>query len=205
MAKCGCELEIKDKSQRGVLILLLSINAVMFVFEMSIGWWAESTALIADALDMLADALVYAVGIYAVGKAASVKANAAMLSGILQFLLGLMVLLDIFRRLVMGSEPVSELMIIMGFIALIANVICLRLISKHREGEVHMRASWIFSKNDVIANVGIIAAGILVWITDSRWPDIVIGTVVAIIVLKGAKDIIQDSRQEMKRISNAQT
>jgi len=203
VSNCDCEVEIKDKSQRGVLIILLCINAAMFVFEISIGWWAESTALIADALDMLADALVYAVGLYAVGKAAGVKANAAMLSGLLQLLLGMMVLLDILRRLIMGSEPVSELMMIMGFIALIANVTCLRLIEKHREGEVHMRASWIFSKNDVIANLGVIVAGALVWYLDSRWPDIVIGTVVAIIILTGAKNIIQESRQEIKRISNA--
>ena len=201
MSNCDCELEIKDKSQRGILIALLCINATMFVFEISIGWWAESTALIADALGMLADALVYAVGLYAVGKTLQVKVNAAMISGILQLLLGLLVLLDISRRLIVGSEPVSELMMIMGFIALLANVICLRLIAKHRKGEVHMRASWIFSKNDVIANFGVIVAGALVWYLDSRWPDIVIGTLVAIIILMGAKNIIQDAKQEKDNYS----
>jgi len=201
MSQCDCEVEIKDKSQRRVLITLLCINAGMFVFEISIGWWAESTALIADAMDMFADALVYAVGLYAVGKAVGVKAKAAMLSGVLQLLLGLMVLLDISRRLVLGSEPVSELMMIMGFIALIANVICLRLIEKHREGEVHMRASWIFSKNDVIANLSVIIAGALVWSLDSRWPDILIGTVVSIVILLGAKNIIQDAKQERDNCS----
>jgi len=201
MSQCDCEVEIKDKSQRRVLITLLCINVGMFVFEISIGWWAESTALIADAMDMFADTLVYAVGLYAVGKAVSVKANAAMLSGVLQLLLGLMVLLDISRRLVMGSEPVSELMMITGFIALIANVICLRLIEKHRDGEVHMRASWIFSKNDVIANLSVIIAGALVWSLDSRWPDILIGTVVSIVILLGAKNIFQDAKQERDNCS----
>jgi len=197
MSNCDCEIEIKDKTQSRVLKILLCINAAMFVFEFSVGWWAESTALIADALDMLADAMVYAVGLYAVGKALEVKIKAATLSGILQLLLGLMVLLDIIRRLMQGSEPVSFLMIGMGTIALIANIICLRLIMAHRKGDVHMRASWIFSKNDVIANVGVIVAGILVWSLDSRWPDIVIGTAVAIVILLGAKSIIMDARKEM--------
>jgi len=197
MNNCDCEIEIKDKTQSRVLKILLCINAAMFVFEFSVGWWAESTALIADALDMLADAMVYAVGLYAVGKALEVKIKAATLSGILQLLLGLMVLLDIIRRLMQGSEPVSFLMMGMGTIALIANIICLRLIMVHRTGDVHMRASWIFSKNDVIANVGVIVAGILVWSLDSRWPDIVIGTAVAIVILLGAKSIIMDARKDM--------
>ena len=162
MTGCGCEVEIKDKSERRVLIALLLINGFMFVTELGIGWWAQSTALIADALDMLADAMVYGVGLYAVGKPLLIKTHAARLSGTLQVLLGLLVLADILRRLVVGSEPVSTLMMGMGFIALLANVTCLILIAKHREGEVHMRASWIFSKNDVIANLGVILAGGLV-------------------------------------------
>jgi len=200
MSDCGCEIEIKDKSQKRVLIILLCINATMFVIEFAIGWWAQSTGLIADALDMLADALVYGVGLYAVGKAIQVKANAAMLSGLMQFLLGFLVIADILRRILYGSEPVSLLMISMGMVALVANVICLQLIAKHREGEVHMRASWIFSKNDVIANLGIICAGGLVWVLDSRWPDIIIGSIVATIVLLGAKNIILDAKETMRSV-----
>ena len=203
MSDCGCNVEIKDKSQARVLIILLSINATMFVFEFGIGWFAQSTALIADALDMLADAMVYGVGLYAVGKTLQLKAKAAMMSGILQLALGLMVLLDIIRRLIFGSEPESMLMMAIGVVALIANVICLRLIMAHREGEVHMRASWIFSKNDVIANLGIIIAGILVWQFDNRWPDIIIGSIVVMFILNGAKHIIMDAKQEMKNTSCA--
>jgi len=197
MSNCDCEVEIKDKSQVRVLILLLSINAVMFILEFGIGWYAESTGLIADALDMLADAMVYGVGLYAVGKAIHVKANAAMLSGVLQLSLGLLVISDIIRRIVYGSEPISLLMMIMGCIALIANIICLRLIMSHRKGDVHMRASWIFSKNDVIANLGVVTAGALVWSLDSRWPDIIIGIIVSIIVIIGARTIIKEARLEL--------
>ena len=161
MSGCGCEVEIKDKSERRVLIVLLLINGVMFAVELIVGWLAQSTALIADALDMLADAMVYGVGLYAVGKSLLLKADAARISGGLQILLGLLVLVDILRRIIVGSEPVSVLMMGMGLIALIANFTCLILIARHREGDVHMRASWIFSRNDVIANLGVISR---------RWP-----------------------------------
>ncbi len=194
MAGCGCEVEIKDTSERRVLIALLLINAVMFVAELGIGWWAQSTALIADALDMLADAMVYSVGLYAVGKTILIKAHAARLSGSLQVLLGLLVLADILRRFIVGSEPVSTLMMGMGLIALLANVTCLVLISRHREGEVHMRASWIFSKNDVIANLGVILAGGLVAWTGSRLPDLVIGLLVVIVVIRGGLLILKDAK-----------
>ena len=194
MAGCGCEVEIKDKSERRVLVALLLINGVMFVAEFIVGWWAQSTALIADALDMLADAMVYGVGLYAVGRSLLVKAHAARISGVLQVLLGLLVLIDILRRFVVGSEPVSILMMGMGLIALVANITCLVLISKHREAEVHMRASWIFSKNDVIANLGVILAGGLVAWTGSRLPDLVIGLLVALIVIRGGVLILQDTK-----------
>jgi len=194
MSGCDCELEIKDRSARRVLIQLLVINAFMFQLELSIGWWAQSTALIADALDMFADAMVYGVGLYAVGKALTMKARAARMSGWLQIILGLLVLLDILRRLIMGSEPVSTLMMGMGLLALVANVICLILISAHRDGEVHMRASWIFSKNDVIANTGVILAGALVGWTGSRYPDLIIGLIVASVVIHGGVQILKESK-----------
>ncbi len=194
MAGCGCEIEIKDRTERGVLVVLLLINGVMFIAELAVGWWAQSTALIADALDMLADAMVYGVGLYAVGKSMFIKAGAARISGSLQVLLGLLVLVDILRRLIVGSEPVSILMMGMGIIALIANVSCLVLIARYRSGEVHMRASWIFSKNDVIANLGVILAGGLVAWTGSRLPDLVIGLLVALIVIRGGMLILQDAR-----------
>ena len=195
MSGCDCNVEIKDKSESRVLIALLVINGIMFIIELAIGWWAQSTALIADAMDMLADAMVYSVGLYAVGKAVVAKIHAATLSGWLQAGVGLLVLFDVVRRFIFGSDPVSSLMIGMGLVALIANVVCLILISKHRKGEVHMRASWVFSKNDVIANLGVILAGVLVGWTGSRIPDLIIGFVVALIVFRGGLLILQDARE----------
>ena len=196
MSGCGCEVEIKDASQKRVLYWLLGINAVMFFVEMTVGVFADSTALIADSLDMLADAIVYGIGIYAVGKSLLHKANAAQISGYFQLMLGVIILIDITRRLFLGSEPVSSLMIGMGFIALIANVACLVIIRNHKNDEVHMRASWIFSANDVIANMGVIIAGVLVVWLDSRVPDLVIGCIVSIVVLRGAWMILKDAKQE---------
>ncbi len=197
MSECGCEIEIKDQAQKRVLYWLLTINATMFVIEISLGWIAESTALIADSIDMLADAIVYGIGLYAVGRSLVDKAKAALVSGYFQATLGLLILVDIVRRLIAGSEPVSELMMIVGVAALIANIICLMLISKHKEGEVHMRASWIFSANDVIANLGVIIGGLLVWWLDSRWPDIIIGIVISIVILRGARLILSDAKTEL--------
>lgn len=201
MSGCGCEVEIKDQSQRQVLYWLLGINATMFVIEMGIGLLAHSTALIADSLDMLADAVVYGVALYAIGKSLLHKANAARISGFFQMALGVLIIIDIVRRSIYGSEPVSGLMMAMGAVALIANVICLVIIRKQRNEEVHMRASWIFSANDVIANMGVIAAGVLVMLLDSRWPDIVIGSVIATLILRGAYLIITDAKKEL---SNAE-
>ncbi len=180
-----------------MLISLLSINAFMFVFEISLGWYAQSTGLIADSIDMFADAVVYGIGLYAIGKSLQHKAKTALLSGWFQASLGAMILVDILRRVFIGSEPISVLIMAVGIIALIANVYCLRLIEKHIDGEVHMRASWIFSKNDVIANTGVILGGLLVWLLDSRWPDLVIGSLIALVIFNGARHIIIDARSEL--------
>ena len=195
MANCGCEIDIKSKEESRVLIILLLINAVMFITEFAFGWLSESTGLIADSLDMLADALVYGVSLYAVGKSLYVKANSAMLSGCLQITLGIGVLLDILRRVIIGSEPESGFMIAVSLVALIANVICLVLLAKHRDGEVHMRATWIFTRNDVIANLGVITAGILVAYLSSAIPDLVIGCIISAVVIRGGVQIINEAKK----------
>ncbi len=194
MSNCECKIEIKSKEESKVLIILLLINAVMFIAEFTLGWLGESTGLIADSLDMFADALVYGVGLYAVGKSLRIKANSAMLSGCLQMTLGTGVLLDIIRRTIMGSKPDSVFMISVSLVALAANVICLMLLAKHRDGEVHMRATWIFTKNDVIANLGVITAGILVAYSSSAIPDLIIGCIISAVVIRGGVQIINEAK-----------
>lgn len=202
MSGCGCEVELKDNQQKVVLYWLLAINATMFVFEIGFGWLSESTALIADSLDMLADAIVYVIALYAVGKSIQHKVNAALISGYFQLGLGVLIFLDIARRLYGESEPHSWSMIGVGMVALVANVICLILIRKHNNDDVHMRASWIFSANDVIANLGVVIAGILVLLLEQRWPDIVIGSVISILILRGAYRILSDAKQELANAVN---
>ena len=184
----------RDTSERSTLMLLLSINAVMFLVELIGGWIAQSIGLIADSLDMFADAAVYGVSLYAVGKGASSQAGAARLSGYLQMLLALGALAEVVRRFLVGSDPEPPAMMAISFLALIANVTCMALISKHRTGGIHMRASWIFSTNDVIANLGVILAGGLVALTASHLPDLVVGMVIALVVLSGAVRILRLSR-----------
>ncbi len=193
------ELEITDQTQRSILWTLLLINAVMFVIELTAGVISESTGLIGDSLDMFADAIVYGVALYAVGRSVLAKANAAMLSGVFQIILAFMVLADVIRRFILGSEPLFGAMIAVGALALAANIACLLIIWNQREGEVHMRASFIFSQNDVIVNVGVILGGLLVWALDSRFPDLVIGGLVSIMVLRGGIRILRDAASERRR------
>jgi cation diffusion facilitator family transporter len=193
------ELEITDKTQSSILWILLLINAVMFVIELSAGLFAQSTGLVGDSLDMFADAVVYGVALYAVGRSLLAKANAAMLSGVFQITLAFLVIADVIRRFIMGSDPFYGAMIAVGALALLANLACLLIIWGQREGEVHMRASFIFSQNDVIVNVGVILGGLLVWALSSRLPDLVIGGIVSIMVLRGGLRIVRDAGDERRK------
>lgn len=181
---------LTDVDESRTLRWLLGINAVMFLVEMTMGVIAQSAGLIADSLDMFADAAVYGLALYAVGRAAKYQMNAARVAGVLQLVLAIGVLLEVGRRFVFGSEPQSMVMMAVAFVALIANSACLVLIHKHRHGGAHMKASWIFSANDVLINVGVIVAGALVFWTGSNVPDLVIGMVVGLIVLNGARRIL---------------
>lgn len=188
------KIEGKESSEAKVLKILLAINAVMFVFEIILGLIAQSTGLIADSMDMFADAAVYGVSLYAVGKSVLLQNKAARLSGFMQMFLAAFALFEVVRRFIYGSDPEPSFMIWVSLIALAANVACLILISRHREGGVHMKASQIFSANDVIANVGVLLAGVLVSITNSRIPDLVIGFIIAIVVFRGSLAILRISK-----------
>ena len=202
MSDCDCGTKQANELERKTLIALLCVNSLMFVAELTMGWFAQSTGLIADSIDNFADATVYGVSLYVVGKGVLKQARSAQISGILQIVLGVGVLLEVFRRLIYGSEPQSLLMFAVGILALLANVICLKLIWKHREGGVHMRASWIFSTNDVIANLGVIISGVLVATLNSRYPDLIIGTIISIVVVSGGISILRDAKQTRKNAIN---
>jgi Co/Zn/Cd efflux system component len=195
---CDCELQPETKEQRRVLRTLLAINAAMFLVEVVAGLIADSSGVLADSLDMLADALVYGVSLYAIGRAAVIKRGAARWAGICQLILAASLIGDVARRTVLGSEPESWLMMAVSTVALGANGWCLALLHRHRDGEVHLRASWIFTRSDVIANLGVILAGSLVRLTDSRWPDLVVGAAISLVVIRGGIEILVESRREVQ-------
>lgn len=179
-----------DQAEARVLRTMFFINAAMFLIEFGVGVIAQSTGLIADSLDMFADAAVLALSFYAVGHSAHAKTRAAHVSGWLQLALALGALGEVVRRFIYGSEPASTLMIAMGAAALVANAYCLWAMARHRHRGAHLKASYIFLANDVIANAGVILAGFLVALTGSPYPDLVIGTFVALVVLNGARRIL---------------
>lgn len=188
-----------EKSEPSVesqtLKMLLLINFGMFIFEIIMGIVSQSTGLIADSIDMLADSLVYGISLFAVNKAIKAKSRAAFLSGVFQMTLAIGCIIEVVRRFFYGSEPLSSMMIGVSIIALIANIICLALIHKHKDGGIHMKASWIFSANDVIANLGVITAGSFVYFTNSRYPDLIIGALIAFIVFSGSIRILRLAKE----------
>ncbi len=197
MSSC-CAAEAKNASERKLLWIVLILNFSMFVIEFIAGWLANSSGLLADSLDMLADAAVYSLSLFAVGKSLFYKGRAALANGYLQLSLGFLVLVDVARRIWLGSDPESELMFTVGFIALIVNMICFALLYQFRQGDVNLKASWICSRNDMLANIGILISALLVGQLETAWPDWVIGSVIAIIVIHSSLAIISEARVAIK-------
>ncbi|QDP71399.1 cation transporter [Legionella israelensis] len=193
MTDCGCQQVATTKSERKTLTIALILNALMFVVGLTAGIIAQSTALIADSLDMLADSFAYSLGLLAVGRTAKLKKIIAVTSGGLLCFLGLGVLFEVGRRAWFGSSPESSLMIGVACLSLIINTIVLKLLKKFRNGEVHLRATWIFTRADVVANIGVIFSGILVLLTKSRYPDLIVGFAIGLYVIKEALEIFKES------------
>jgi cation diffusion facilitator family transporter len=190
MPDCGCHGEqANTRTERRVIGIALALNATMFLVEATAGWIADSSALLADALDMLADAAGYTIALAAIGRTEAFKTRAALRSGVLLAILGVAVILETIRRAIMGSAPEGSLMLPVALLALIVNSIVLVMLARYRRGEVHLRASWIFTRADVITNLVVILAALLVKITQSRMPDIVIGLAIGVYVVREAIEI----------------
>jgi cation diffusion facilitator family transporter len=197
MTDCGCEApEVKTDQERRVLVIALVLNAAMAVVGGLAGWIGQSTGLLADALDMLADAAAYSIALLAIGRAALFKVRAATLSGALLLVLGIGILVEVGRRFVYGADPVSEWMIGTALLSLVVNLTVLRLLAPMKAGEVHLRATWLFTRADVVANVGVILAGLLVLWLRVPYPDYVIGALIGLYVIKEAIEILRDAWTE---------
>lgn len=200
MTDCGClPPPLETAAQKRALWIALVLNAVMFVVEISAGILASSTGLIADGLDMLSDAAVYAIALIAIGSSQRFKANAAMLSGLALLILGIGLFVEVVRRFFEGSSPEGLWMIAVATVALMVNVIVLRLLSRQRSEEVHLRAAWIFTRADVFANSAVILSGLAVMATGSRYFDLVVGAAIGAYVMREAFEIISEARQAQRK------
>lgn len=191
----GHELErlARQAEQRRVLVLVLLINAVMFVAEFGAGVIAGSTALMADASDMLGDALVYGVSLYALTRSDRWKAGAAAFKGGLILLLALGIVGNIAVKVSSGVPPSSTLMLVFGGAALIANLTCLSMLWRFRSQDVNMASTFECSRNDVISNVGVLIAAAAVAVLASPWPDILIGFLMAVIIFRSSFRVLSQA------------
>lgn len=196
MSDCGCHVEsTADPKQRRTLWLALVLNATMAVVGFAIGWIAHSTGVLADALDMLSDASAYAIGLLAIGRSMVFKRRAARVSGAILLILGIALVAEAIRRGIAGSEPLGGWMMLAAGLSLVVNLAVLRLLRPFQHGEVHLRATWIFTRADVVANIGVLIAAGLVALTGSRFPDLVIGAAIGAYVVKEALEILREARE----------
>jgi Co/Zn/Cd efflux system component len=192
MDEC-CEVREIPREQRRVLQVVLGINAVMFLTESVAGVLAHSTALFADSIDMLGDALVYGFSLYVIGRGVVWQARAALLKGILMAAFGIGVLVQAAVKIAQGLTPTVEVMSAVGAVAFAANLGCLALLWRRRGDDVNMRSAWLCSRNDVIGNVAVLVAAAAVAVTASPWPDIVVGLLVAAVFGRSAVQVVRDA------------
>ena len=201
MASCcedkSCEITNLINKHRKVLQIVLTINAVMFLVEGVAGTLAHSTSLMADALDMFGDALVYGLSIYVITSDSRKQASASMVKGLFMLFLGIVVLGEAVYKVLNPIIPDASTIGIIGAIALMANLVCFFMLYTHREDNLNMSSTWLCSRNDLIANVGVLFAGLLTYILASRWPDIIVGVLIAGLFLKSAIHVIGQAKLEM--------
>lgn len=180
---------------RRSLLIALILNLGLTALLLIAGLFAQSTALIANALDNGSDAAVYGISLYAVNRDERWKIRAAQLSGVMLLVLSVGVLLEAVRRFFSGTQPVGSIMMIMSVFATVVNVLCLKLLSRHRHGGVDLRAAWTFSVNDLVSNLGVLLAGVLVAVVGRPWPDLVIAGAISMVAAKGGIGTILDARR----------
>ncbi|MFY9513669.1 MAG: cation transporter [Rubrivivax sp.] len=191
----GRHLDASQAADRRILLLVLLINLGQCVAGVGVGIWASSTALVGAALDNLADASVYGVSLYAVGRAAGIKVRAARLSGWLLIGLALMLLVEVLRRFFGGEPPVGPAMMAMAAVNAALNLVCLRLLKRHRGEDVNFKASAIFTSNDSLVNLAIVLTGALVMWWGSNLPDLVLGLVVSAVAANGGREILAEAKE----------
>ena len=202
MANCctdkECEIEALRNRQCSTLKIVLVINAVMFMVELTAGLISGSLSLLADSLDMLCDALVYGFSIYVVARGARLKAIAALSKGGIMAAFGLFVLGQAIYKILFPNVPMFETIGAIGLLALAANGLCLAMLWRHRTDDINMSSVWLCSRNDIVANISVLFAAVGVWATDSGWPDIVVGLALAALFLRSALFVLRGAISELQ-------
>ena len=197
MDEC-CSIKAVPAQQRSVFRIVLLINVFMFLVEATAGILAYSTALLADSVDMLGDAIVYGFSLYVIGRGAVWQARAAFLKGTIMAAFGLGVFAQVVFKILHGIVPAAEIMGLVGLMALLANLLCLMLLWQRRGDDINMRSAWLCSRNDVISNVGVLLGALAVRLTQSPWPDIMIGLLIAAVFSRSAISVIRDASREVQ-------
>jgi Co/Zn/Cd efflux system component len=188
-----------QQDQRRVLWIVLAINAAMFVVEFAAGVLAGSSALMADSVDMLGDAFVYILSLFALERGIAWRSGAAMLKGAIILAFGGGIAAEVVIKIAQGVPPSSTLMLAFGGLALAANLTCLSLLSRFRRLDVNMSSTFECSRNDVIANVGVLIAAGGVALLDSFWPDIVVGSLIAVVFVRSAGHVLREAWPQFRR------
>jgi Co/Zn/Cd efflux system component len=197
-----CEITADfTERQRRVLRVVLWINVAMFLVESAAGVLAHSTALLADSVDMLGDAIVYGFSLYVVVRGPVWQARGALLKGVIMAAFGAGVLAEVALKLIGGAVPVAQTMGAIGALALAANAVCLALLWARRTDDVNMRSAWTCSLNDVAGNVGVLLAGAGVALTGRAWPDIAVGLLIAVLFATSAVSVIRDARRHLRPVA----
>ena len=204
MADCcndkACEIEALHSRQSSTLKIVLGINAVMFVLELTAGLLGNSISLVADSLDMFGDALVYGFSLYVVARSSTMKARAALLKGVIMASFGFFVLGQAIYRIVFPQLPMFETIGAIGLLALAANSTCFFLLWWHRSDDINMSSVWLCSRNDIIANISVLFAAVGVWLTHSGWPDILIGLALAALFLRSALIVLREAIKVLRAV-----
>jgi len=197
-----CSLDRQIERQRGTLQVVLAINAVMFFVIVAAALYGQSSALLADSLDNLGDALTYGLSLYAVSRGASVKAKVALFKGGLILLAAVGVAAQIIYKIFVPSLPLFEVMGIFSLIGLAANSLCLFLLWRHRHEDVNMSSVWECSRNDIASNLSVFVAAGVVWFTGSGWPDIVVALCLVWVLVRSAIRVISSALKELRAAAN---
>lgn len=199
MSGC-CDHDVKfdgvSKEYKRILWIVIVLNAVMFLVEMSAGKLSGSQALQADALDFLGDAFTYGLSLAVIGMSLKTRSLAALLKGISLLLMGLWVFGSTVYQVLILGVPKAEIMGLIGFLALSANVASVLLLMRYKDGDANVRSVWLCSRNDAVGNVAVMLASVAVWYTVSAWPDLIVAIIMAGLFLRSSQLILVQAWKE---------